>query len=135
MKLNLDFEKRYPHPPGKVWQALVSSDALAEWLMPNDFEPQLGRVFRFTYPRSHLDQGVGTVLVEVEHLDPPRRMVWRWRNSDLGANTRVTFLLEAAGDGTLLRLNHAEIPSQQEADSLGGGWPGKLASLMELLGR
>ena len=135
MNLRLDFEKRYPHPPDKVWRALVSSDALAKWLMPNDFQPELGRVFRFTYPRADCAQEDGTVLVEIEQLDPPDRMVWLWRNSDLGETTRVTFTLEAVDDGTLLRLSHTEIPTAQEATSLRGGWPGKLESLADVLDR
>ncbi len=33
----------YPHPRDKVWAALTTPEALAEWLMPNDFEPVVGK--------------------------------------------------------------------------------------------
>jgi uncharacterized protein YndB with AHSA1/START domain len=36
-----------PHPPEDVWAALTDPQALAEWLMPNNFEPVVGRKFRF----------------------------------------------------------------------------------------
>jgi len=36
-----------PHPPEDVWLALTDPQALAEWLMPNNFEPVAGRKFRF----------------------------------------------------------------------------------------
>ena len=36
----------YPHPPARVWMALTDRDALARWLMPNDFEPRVGREFK-----------------------------------------------------------------------------------------
>src|SRR5260370_5600951 len=36
-----------PHPPEDVWLALTAPQALAEWLMPNNFEPVVGRKFRF----------------------------------------------------------------------------------------
>jgi uncharacterized protein YndB with AHSA1/START domain len=29
----------YPHPIARVWFALTDADALARWLMPNDFRP------------------------------------------------------------------------------------------------
>lgn len=133
MTLTLDFEKHFPHPPAKVWRALVTPEALAQWLMPNDFEPVIGRTARFTYPRGDCGAEDGVVLVEVEELDPPARMVWRWQNADLGETTRVVFSLEASGDGTRLRLSHSGIPTEQEARSLGSGWPGKLESLGHVL--
>ena len=36
-----------PHPPEDVWLALTDPQALAEWLMPNNFEPVAGHKFRF----------------------------------------------------------------------------------------
>ena len=29
-------EVTYPHPPERVWQALVDADEMALWFMPND---------------------------------------------------------------------------------------------------
>ncbi|MEM7441867.1 MAG: SRPBCC domain-containing protein [Pseudomonadota bacterium] len=134
MSFNLDFEKHYPHPPERVWQALVSPDSLARWLMPNDFEPIIGRVSKFRFPRGDCDGEEGIVLVEVEEIERPECMVWLWRNTDQDETTRVTFTLKPSNGGTLLRLNHRDITTEAEAASLGGGWPGKLASLQELLG-
>jgi catechol 2,3-dioxygenase-like lactoylglutathione lyase family enzyme len=37
----------YPHPADRVWAALTSSEALAAWFMPNDFEPAVGHRFTF----------------------------------------------------------------------------------------
>src|SRR5207244_262877 len=37
----------YPQSVGQVWAALTSADALAAWLMPNDFEPRVGHRFTF----------------------------------------------------------------------------------------
>jgi len=105
MMRNLAFEKRYPHPPGKVWKALVTSEALAEWLMPNDFEPVAGRVFRFSYPGDDCGQESGIVFVEIEQITPPDRMVWLWRNADQGETTRVVFSLEPLERGTILLLD------------------------------
>jgi uncharacterized protein YndB with AHSA1/START domain len=37
MKADIDLTVTYPYPPSKVWDALTSQDALAAWLMPNDY--------------------------------------------------------------------------------------------------
>jgi len=47
MSYEITLEQTYPHPPERVWRALTDSAALAEWLMPNDFEPRVGHKFRF----------------------------------------------------------------------------------------
>ncbi len=43
MKLEILLVEDYAHPIGKVWAALTDPAALAEWLMVNDFEPQVGK--------------------------------------------------------------------------------------------
>ena len=118
MTHKLAFEKHFPHPPDKVWRALTDGDALAAWLMPNDFEPVLGRTFHFRYQRADCAEEDGEVLVEIEQISPPHRMVWLWRNTEHGDVTRVTFTLEKSGDGTLLRLDHADISSTANAASM-----------------
>jgi uncharacterized protein YndB with AHSA1/START domain len=40
-------ERLLPYPPDKVWRALTQSAMLAEWLMPNDFKPEVGHRFAF----------------------------------------------------------------------------------------
>lgn len=90
----------YDHPPARVWEALTRADALAAWLMPNDFEPRVGHRFTFrTDPAPGFD---GIVHCEVLALDPPARMVWSWRGGNI--DTVVTFELEPAGRGTRLRF-------------------------------
>lgn len=45
-------ELRFPQSPETVWHALANSEALAEWMYPNDFEPRVGH--RFTAPPREL---------------------------------------------------------------------------------
>ena len=35
-------EKDMPHPPEKIWRALTEGPLIKEWLMDNDFEPNVG---------------------------------------------------------------------------------------------
>ncbi|HEV8385717.1 MAG TPA: SRPBCC domain-containing protein [Candidatus Acidoferrales bacterium] len=102
MKRDLKFEMTYPHPPEKVWRALTDSRAIADWLMPNDFEPRLGHKFMFTStPRPGWD---GKTYCEVIELDPPRRLAYTWRGGPI--DTVVRFTLEPIEGGTRLRLEH-----------------------------
>jgi uncharacterized protein YndB with AHSA1/START domain len=100
MRRDLHFEIDYPHPPEKVWQALTDPVAIAEWLMPNNFEPQAGHKFQF---RTHPAPGFnGIIDSEVVEVDPPRRLVYTWSSGKL--NTLVIWTLQATKNGTLLTL-------------------------------
>ena len=123
MARDLVFEETYPHRPELVWRALTERDALAAWLMENDFEPRLGHRFRFrAKPVGGWD---GIVESEVLELDPPRRLALAWKSNLL--DTRVTFTLEPAGAGTRLRLVHSGfqgVRGMMIKLVLGSGWKG-----------
>ncbi len=59
MKADIVVDKVYPHPVQRVWAALTSAEALAAWLMPTDFAPEVGRAFtevQHTAVRSAVDE-------------------------------------------------------------------------------
>jgi uncharacterized protein YndB with AHSA1/START domain len=90
----------YAHPRERVWAALTDPEALAQWLMPNDFEPVAGREFTFrTKPGPGFD---GVVHCRVLELDAPSRMAWSWRGGPI--DTVVRFELEPVEGGTRLRF-------------------------------
>jgi uncharacterized protein YndB with AHSA1/START domain len=121
MKRDLHFEIVYPHPPERVWHALTDPAAIAQWLMPNNFEPRVGHKFHFrTKPRRSWD---GVVQCEVLELDRPRRLAYAWNGS--GLNTVVTFTLDPMPEGTRLRLDHrgfAGVKGLMLSFILGSGW-------------
>jgi uncharacterized protein YndB with AHSA1/START domain len=102
----------YPHPREAVWTALTDRHALAEWLMPNDFEPVVGHKFRFQTDAQPLC-GSGLTHCEVLEIDPPHRLVYSWQHVPLKSTkplppvTTVTWLLEDAPGGTRLTLEHS----------------------------
>ena len=123
MKADIDATVTYPHPPDQVWAALTSADALAAWLMPNDFVPAAGHAFTFrTKPAPGFD---GIVRCQVLDLDPPHRMVWSWAGGNI--DTTVTFTLEPAGEHhTRLRLHQVGfhgLAAQLTRRILAGGYP------------
>ena len=107
---------------------------MAEWLMPNDFEPRLGHRFTFrTDPRPGFD---GIVHCEVTELEPPRRLAFSWVGGQI--RTMLTIGLEPAPGGTRLTLDHTGFTGLRAVAVsyiLGNGWPGmlrkKLAGLLE----
>jgi uncharacterized protein YndB with AHSA1/START domain len=69
-------ERVYPYPPERVWRALTDRQALAEWLMPNDFQPTVGHKFQFNVgPQWGWRGYVDCVVLEV---DVPRRLSYSW---------------------------------------------------------
>ncbi|HYX70932.1 MAG TPA: SRPBCC domain-containing protein [Terriglobales bacterium] len=121
MKRDLRFEATYPHPPERVWRALTEREALAAWLMENDFEPRLGHRFTFrTKPAPGFD---GVVHCEVTELEPPRRLAYTWKNGKI--DTTVSFVLEAVAGGTRLVLEHRGFSGaggMMVSFILGSGW-------------
>ena len=94
----------YPHSPERVWRALTDPQALAMWLMPNDFQPRLGHRFQFrTKPRGTWR---GIVDCEVLEIDPPRRLSYSWLGDPKARATTVTWTLTPMNGGTRLVLEH-----------------------------
>lgn len=95
----VEHEAVYPHPPERVWRALVDPRELAVWLMPTDFAPEVGRSFV-------LETGaeLGEIRGEVLEIDEPRLLRCRWSGGF--GDTEVSFELFAEPDGTRLRVRH-----------------------------
>jgi len=103
MSKTITLTAEFPHPQQKVWHALTSREAMNAWLMPNDFEPVVGRRFTFrTDPAPGFD---GIVRCEVLEIDAPRRLVYSWRGGPL--DTVVTYMLEPTATGTRIHFTHA----------------------------
>lgn len=102
-------EVTHPHPPEKVWAALTDARALAEWLMPNDFEPVEGRTFQFRVDPMLSFQGI--VDCEVLEVDPPRRLVYTWVSRMKGKPPHdpmtLVWTLEPVEGGTRLALEQS----------------------------
>ncbi|MCA9290334.1 MAG: SRPBCC domain-containing protein [Phycisphaerales bacterium] len=121
MSRDLRLDTTYPHPPDLVWQAIATRDALAAWLMPNDFEPRVGHRFTFrTDPAPGFD---GVVHCEVITCDPPRTLSYHWRGGPI--DTVVTYTLEPVPGGTRLHFvqsGFSGLKAQLVRLMLGSGW-------------
>lgn len=74
----------------ELWELIATSDGLAEWLMPNDFEPVVGHRFTFTdRPRPPLFDGVvGCTVLDIE---PQQLLRLSWTGGPI--DTVVSFTL------------------------------------------
>ena len=128
-------EREIAFPPEKIWRALTQPHLIEEWLMKNDFKPEVGHSFNLRG-----DWG-GVLDCEVLAVEPNRTLTYTWNFShdDPAYDLRsvVTFTLVPTDAGTRLRVEQSGFrPDQKQA--FGGaraGWQQFLAKLEEVLAR
>ncbi len=128
MSTTLRKQAVYPHPPEKVWVALTDRRALAEWLMPNDFEPVVGHRFRLQVDPMGGFSGLNEC--EVLEVVPNRKLVYSWvvvpknPQKPRPRPMTLTWTLEPADAGTLLVLEQSGLEhlSFWERFSMKFGW-------------
>jgi uncharacterized protein YndB with AHSA1/START domain len=104
VKRTLRLHHDYHHPPELVWRVLTEPALIGEWLMENDFAPEVGRAFTLrTDPAPGFD---GVVHCQVLELDPPHRMRWSWRGGPIDTVVSFTLSPRAVGavEGTRLEV-------------------------------
>lgn len=100
MGKEIKIERFYPYPIEVVWNAIASSEALSEWLMPTDFKLEKGFEFTFrTKPQPGFD---GIVKCKVIDFAVPERLSYSWQGGPLKKPTLVSFELRSTKDGTML---------------------------------
>jgi uncharacterized protein YndB with AHSA1/START domain len=103
MKRDIHLVREYPYPVSTLWEAITTREHLAEWLMPNNFEPRVGH--KFTLRADPAPGFDGIVQCEVLVLEPETRMVWRWCGGPV--DTTLTLECESLGPGRCrLTLRH-----------------------------
>ena len=124
-----------PHPPEKVWTALTTAELIGRWLMPNDFEPVVGK--RFTFTTRPIGAWDGVVQCEVLEVVPLRRLVYSWQGGaeDSRLDSVVTWTLQPEGTGTRLRMVHARFRSPQNDfaySAMSSGWQRIVGKINEI---
>jgi uncharacterized protein YndB with AHSA1/START domain len=128
-------ERDFAAPPEKLWRALTRPHLIAEWLMQNDFAPQVGHRFKLR------GEWGGVLDCEVLVLEPNRTLSYTWdfahADPAFSLKSVVTFTLAATSSGTHLKVEQSGFnPSQKQA--YGGahaGWKQFLGKLDTLLAK
>lgn len=120
-------------PVARVWAYLTDQHKLAQWLMDNDLQAESGAHFQFSsQPAGQWD---GKIHCQVQELIEQERISFSWTANDIGAETLVTFDLEAAPGGTRLTLTHQGLADAMPgaAGRHGAGWTNALKALKTAL--
>lgn len=128
-------ERDIAHPPEKLWRALTQPHLMEEWLMKNDFAPEVGHRFNLRG-----DWG-GVLDCEVLEVEPHETLSYSWnfKHEDAAYNLQsvVTFTLTPTPTGTHLRMEQSGFRTDQKQATGGAkvGWQQFFAKLEELLSR
>ena len=116
------FERRYPHPVQRVWQAIVDPEDSRHWF-PSKLviEKRVGGVVDFS-DDPHQADGFGRVLA----FEPPHRLHFSWGEDELH------FDLSTDGDGCVLRLTNV-LAAADTAARNASGWTVCLSELDKLI--
>jgi uncharacterized protein YndB with AHSA1/START domain len=130
---SLVIDRSLPHAPAKVWRALTEGPLLTDWLMANDFRPEVGH--RFTFRATPVPNWNGIIECEVLAVEPPSRLAYTW--GSMGLTLVVTFTLTATDTGTQLRVEQTGFPAKGGDQYFNGaqyGWQSFLTGLERVLG-
>lgn len=101
-------------PISKAWEYIIDPAKIAEWLMPNDFEPREGKEFSLDCDEQ------GKISCVVKEIIPQRKLVYSFRSKVTKIDTLVTITLAKEGNGTRLILTHTgweELPPNEQGGS------------------
>ncbi len=109
----LSFERRLPHPPEVVWEAITEPVQLAKWYMTKArIDGRVGGSIDFWSGPSQFHV-TGSILV----WDPPHVFEHEWnveprRELPTGERAVIRWELVQEGDETVLKLNHRHLTRQ-----------------------
>lgn len=105
----------------KVWKAVTTSEALASWLMPNNFQLEMGYEFTFqSVPKNGWD---GIVHCKVMEITPPTRLGFTWcgNNMEQYVSFELVKLTETRTEFTLVHSGWSE-ENKMLRDIMYDGW-------------
>jgi uncharacterized protein YndB with AHSA1/START domain len=132
--LTVTVERDLPFPPDKIWRALTQPQLIEQWLMKNDFKPQVGHHFT-------LSQEWGKLDCEVLAIEPTTRLSYTWNHvhddPNFALKSVVNWTLTPTAKGTHLRMEQSGFrPEQKQAfNGAKWGWQQFLGNLEQLVAK
>ena len=130
----------FAHPAEDVWEYLTNAELMAQWLMPNDFEPIFGYDFCFKtrpLPQFNVD---GIFHCKVLEIVPPKKLVYSWKagpgDGIITLDSIVVWTLIEKDNGTELQLEHTgfkEIENFALYTGMNDGWAKNMQKINTLL--
>lgn len=130
----------YPHPPELVWEYMTTAELIAQWMMKNDFKPEVGHKFQFTAkPMPEMDFD-GNIYCQVLELTPFKKLSYSWKfgPGDGAPQTEsiVHWTLTAKENGTELLLQHRDFKGLNFSamfDSMNKGWQVLMEKILQTI--
>src|ERR1700758_3680469 len=121
-------EREFPYPPEKIWRALTQPHLIEEWLMKNDFKPDVGHSFK-------LSADWGGVDCQVLGAESNKTLSYTW--SAMGLESIVIWTLTPTSTGTHLRMEQSGFRPDQKQAYQGAryGWQQFFAKLEQVVAR
>ena len=122
--------------PQKLWTALTSPEFTRQYWFGTQqvSEWKVGAAWKLVFPDGRIaDCG------EILEVDPPRRLVIKWRNEfkpelKTEGYSRCTMQLEAIDQAVKLSITHVmDVPDSKFVQSVSNGWPRIISNLKSLL--
>ena len=122
--------------PAELWTALTTSEFMKKYWFGMNFETdwKVGSPWKLIFPDGRIAN-----IGEIVELDPPRRIVLKWRNEfrpELTAEgyARCAIELEPQDGAVKLTISHTiERADSKLIEAVSGGWPRILSNLKSLL--
>lgn len=108
----LELERRVAAPPATVYAYLTQGDLWARWQgVAASLDPRPGGLFRLEMPTGQTARGQFVELVQDQRVT----FTWGWIDHPglPPGSTTVTIELLPDGDGTVIRLTHADLPTPE----------------------
>jgi len=140
MSKSIQHQFFFPHSSEVVWDYLTKPELMAQWLMPNDFEPFVGYDFQFTTkPLPDVDFD-GIIYCKVLELARPGRLSYSWKlgpgNGIIVIDSIVEWTLVPKEGGTELLLVHSGFKEGQGVsivNMMNEGWLKNIHKIATLL--
>ncbi|RUX97228.1 MULTISPECIES: SRPBCC domain-containing protein [unclassified Mesorhizobium] len=121
--------------PEELWEALTEPEFHQQYFLGAQMQSEWrkGSAWKIVYPDGRVtDSG------EILEIDPPRRIVIKWRNEFMpevkaDGYTTCTFVIEQERDMMKLAVTHEADGPHKLLEHIGNGWPLVLSSLKSLL--
>ena len=128
MELNKNY--KLPFSVKKVYETWISPGSIVYPVTKIDILPEPGG-----YIKLFVTSSEGTSIMEGRFLEiiSDEKLVYTWAWDNSKAETQVTVLFTASGDGTEININHKGFTEQDDMDMHDGGWDAYVQGISDIL--
>jgi uncharacterized protein YndB with AHSA1/START domain len=116
----------FKQSPKEVWEYLTKAELIEQWLMKNNFKPEKGYKFQFTFTPKPNSPYEGVVNCEVLEIKPFTKLSYSWngrtQDKSRSFNSIVAWTLVPKNNGTELQVQHNGFEVLEDILNHTNGW-------------